>query len=198
MDEQLLRKVRKMDNSAQIQGNYDQYIHSMEEGIQNVGMNKPVIPIEVDASQRMMTANDVAIPLLQDARNTTTMQVSPEGTGPNPYRTIDRLSPTNILATGKSIVQKFQKPLDDKDVIFKYVPLNNVASHTVHSDVDKSFKSIDYFQMFFISFIAFFICYYDNPECPPTERVLKSFVAGLLGVIYIFAYLIKYVIVKCK
>jgi hypothetical protein len=151
-------------------------------------------PINVDLPSVIKSPNQVGNFLLQEARNTNT-----EATDAtiNSYRKLDYIN-TNKNIFNK-VATKFQTPLDEKDVIFKYVPLNNInAMKQMIGYSENEVRQIDMYQLLLTSIIAFIICYIDNKDCDNTERILKSFVAALLGVIYIFAYLIKYTLVKCS
>lgn len=192
-----------MDNSQSImydpyqieqKANQLEYNRFQKIGRENVGQPTNVIPIEVDLPRGIRTPDQVGNLLLQTARNQNTMQVADEGQGINPFRDIMTLNSPDTLSTGKAIIQKFQQPeqLKDDNVIFKYVPLNKLSSNTS----EKSYYYNSY-SIFLVSLLAFIICYYDNIGCESTERILKSIVASLLGIIYIFAYLIKYTLVKC-
>ena len=120
----------------------------------------------------------------------------------NSYRMIEKINPTNgqyILKN--SISTKYQEPLNDKDVIFKYVPLNNVKNmlsqrNSVYSN--QELNKSDYYRLLLVSMISFIICYIESEGCSSGQRIIKSFIAGLLGIVYIFAYLIKYTLVKCS
>jgi hypothetical protein len=178
-------------------GNRLEYQHNMEVGNEFGGQRQLVNPpIEVQMPPVMRSQDQVGNLLYQTAANQKTYATDATV---NSYRKIDLVDPSklfNRISTG------FQEPakevLKDDNIIFKYVPLNSVKNAVSgYNDTTNTISRNDYYRLLLTSLVAFIVCYIDSSDCKPTERFMKSLVAGLLGVIYLLAYLIKYTFVKC-
>lgn len=190
--------VQRNKFDTEVLANSAEYNRFQTIGDEFGGSRTNVTPIAVDIPSGIVSQDQAGNARLMDQRNETTMATDATV---NSYRKIDVLNPNTTVL--QNVATKFQIPtkaLDEKDVIFKYVPLNNVANNFKTKNVINNPPEIsrsDYYRLIMISLVAFIICWMDNENCSNVERVTKSIIAAMLGIIYLLGYLIKYTLVKC-